>query len=683
MPSEVQAKVRTYVAQKRRSSDASPPDVKSITVPISTFPPTAMVYNITKANVEKHSDDESDDSKPPVDIVSAAIMAKVLEDRERERIFAKHCNTCTCHRTIVMVDSETQTSLDRLDARLCDRCDSPELRNDQSVYEALNGTIHSSENSNDPMKFVNFRRLNETKLGANRARLDNAHLHGSLNSSDAQSRPARQTSALPKHGQHATKLKSSQSCTNDRAAISKNVNKTKQSRLIKRHESSAETRTPGTPDHWSKYENDVSPNDNHVDEKDTKANTSQKEPSPMDIINDRIWKSGWSSGRSHLNTVNERTDGRNRGSSSDTRIDVINDRVWKNDTSSTNSNRPLAQMTLIEVTNAVEVTSPKNSGQAETAASPSFSSDSVVISTSNQSSSSSDALHTINDSAKRLHNNNGTKSSWKDQQRAVGPRNCFMRVTPGSKNILLDNVGQYQTVLYTSGSNRPNTALVHVAKSTRSGRSMSTSSEENLPVVSSSDNTQLQRVAEWVQSSVGASKNTVVNNSREKTSRQSAPLLPTVGKSPDDTLVKIDIDESAESTSALIGVEENANLQEIIVPPIFQKSLDNPFSDATRNVENSNDLVDNVSRNEHAGDLITFDTCDKSREESAVSPDKIDSNYEVKITKEMEEIYLKLTASLDPVSLRLANPTGADLTIENYRKDHRKINVQKLQDKPK
>lgn len=32
----------------------------------------------------------------PVDIVSAAIMAKVLEEREKERMQTKHCESCTC-----------------------------------------------------------------------------------------------------------------------------------------------------------------------------------------------------------------------------------------------------------------------------------------------------------------------------------------------------------------------------------------------------------------------------------------------------------------------------------------------------------------------------------------------------------------------------------------------------------
>lgn len=34
----------------------------------------------------------------PVDIVSAAIMAKILEEREKERSQSKHCETCSCAR---------------------------------------------------------------------------------------------------------------------------------------------------------------------------------------------------------------------------------------------------------------------------------------------------------------------------------------------------------------------------------------------------------------------------------------------------------------------------------------------------------------------------------------------------------------------------------------------------------
>ena len=79
-----------------------------------------MVYNVTKPTIENNSDDETDESKPPVDVVSAAIMAKVLEDREKERVFGKHCDTCTCHRSILMVDAETQTNMPNVFS--CNEC---------------------------------------------------------------------------------------------------------------------------------------------------------------------------------------------------------------------------------------------------------------------------------------------------------------------------------------------------------------------------------------------------------------------------------------------------------------------------------------------------------------------------------------------------------------------------------
>ena len=56
-----------------------------------------------------------------------------------------------------------------------------------------------------------------------------------------------------------------------------------------------------------------------------------------------------------------------------------------------------------------------------------------------------------------------------------------------------------------------------------------------------------------------------------------------------------------------------------------------------------------------------------------------DFDYEVKITKEMEETYLKLAASLDPVALSLSSTDNVDLTIEKYRKDHKRF--QKNHDK--
>ena len=44
-----------------------------------------------------------------MDIVSAAIMAKILEEREKERQNVKHCHTCICPLQRVFADQTTQT----------------------------------------------------------------------------------------------------------------------------------------------------------------------------------------------------------------------------------------------------------------------------------------------------------------------------------------------------------------------------------------------------------------------------------------------------------------------------------------------------------------------------------------------------------------------------------------------
>lgn len=81
-------------------------------MPISTFPPTAMVYSVNKYP------EESPQSPNAVihngnDYVSAAIMAKVLEERSKERLNGKHlmkCHQCRNRRAYVeYVDQETQT----------------------------------------------------------------------------------------------------------------------------------------------------------------------------------------------------------------------------------------------------------------------------------------------------------------------------------------------------------------------------------------------------------------------------------------------------------------------------------------------------------------------------------------------------------------------------------------------
>ncbi|KAL7630488.1 UNVERIFIED_CONTAM: hypothetical protein RMT77_018523 [Armadillidium vulgare] len=63
---------------------------KIIKVPISTFPPTAMVYS-----VDEYKGNDDEDKEEATDVVSASIMAAILKERESERN-GKHCPTCTC-----------------------------------------------------------------------------------------------------------------------------------------------------------------------------------------------------------------------------------------------------------------------------------------------------------------------------------------------------------------------------------------------------------------------------------------------------------------------------------------------------------------------------------------------------------------------------------------------------------
>ncbi|KAK3919632.1 Tight junction-associated protein 1 [Frankliniella fusca] len=114
LPTELQHKVRTPMASKRCPSESSCPPAKverkTIKVPIPRFPLTAMVYSVNKAPSEKDMSDEEreiGEGNPPVDIVSAAILAKILEERERVRHLKKHFSTGSCS-SLLKVDANTQ-----------------------------------------------------------------------------------------------------------------------------------------------------------------------------------------------------------------------------------------------------------------------------------------------------------------------------------------------------------------------------------------------------------------------------------------------------------------------------------------------------------------------------------------------------------------------------------------------
>lgn len=115
-------------SKKKIDEKKTTPDVKNIKVPIPTFPPTAMVYSIPKTgNSEKKAEPDVElAAPPPVDVVSAAIMAKVLEERQKERSMVKHCDTCTCAKNLKIVYDRSHHSIGtqtgEYKAMLCIKC---------------------------------------------------------------------------------------------------------------------------------------------------------------------------------------------------------------------------------------------------------------------------------------------------------------------------------------------------------------------------------------------------------------------------------------------------------------------------------------------------------------------------------------------------------------------------------
>ncbi|XP_068203166.1 uncharacterized protein [Palaemon carinicauda] len=89
LPSDLQKRAKSRLAKEPRETFKGPKtEMKVIKVPIPTFPPTAMVYSVNRYSEESTKEE-------PVDAVSAAIMAAVLEERQRERA-RRHCSTCMC-----------------------------------------------------------------------------------------------------------------------------------------------------------------------------------------------------------------------------------------------------------------------------------------------------------------------------------------------------------------------------------------------------------------------------------------------------------------------------------------------------------------------------------------------------------------------------------------------------------
>jgi hypothetical protein len=410
-----------------------------------------MVYNIAKPIIDQQ-DINNDNAKPPIDMVSATIMAKVLEDREKERIFARHCNTCTCHRSVLKVDNESQTTLEQDKSNLSSAKDYFKAFN----YNELRNTKNSKASSYSDIKDMS---LNYSKR------------HSQYNKSYVKSDTYHCASEIAesKLGMNSEHLKTSYPNNSNANTYfnlknSNNRNVTKENNVEDKSKSINEVDRMEAQSSLYIFKKTMSEN------KSSKEMENFDDQAKIDMINERLWKSNWMNSKSMQNTKE-----------SEVQIEVINERLWKNNNKSLEKSPPL---TVIEVKSTDDLINENEKMQREPTTSPSFSGESIIISSSDPSSLSSDVVF--------------NHPQWMTKKEGVsGPRNCLMRVTTSSKNILFDNAGAYQTVLYTSGCSRPNTALVHVAKSFQSGRSASISSEENAPCTIQ-ESAQQQRVAQWV-----------------------------------------------------------------------------------------------------------------------------------------------------------------------------------------
>ncbi|KAG5897859.1 hypothetical protein JTB14_024893 [Gonioctena quinquepunctata] len=139
LPPEVQSQVSNYMTVKKKPEERRlVSEMKNIKVqvPIPTFPPTAMVYSVPKPPKPEITTEEDVESAQ-VDIVSAAIMAKVLEERQKERANAKHCDSCTCAKNLRIVYNETHHSVGTqtgdFKEMLCLRCNNSVLSNAANI----------------------------------------------------------------------------------------------------------------------------------------------------------------------------------------------------------------------------------------------------------------------------------------------------------------------------------------------------------------------------------------------------------------------------------------------------------------------------------------------------------------------------------------------------------------------
>lgn len=152
LPIDLQQKVKHHLNQKRKDLGMHPtsaPDIRTIRVPIPTFPPTAMVYSVNAKVVQNGDAQDAATSPKTNDIVSAAIMAKVLEERAKEHHAKKHAR-CLCKvrhkRELALTDKETQTQSNTNHNLLFDH-DMSGMWNVQSSNYPTNSRTRTESNS--------------------------------------------------------------------------------------------------------------------------------------------------------------------------------------------------------------------------------------------------------------------------------------------------------------------------------------------------------------------------------------------------------------------------------------------------------------------------------------------------------------------------------------------------------
>ncbi|XP_022258378.1 tight junction-associated protein 1-like isoform X2 [Limulus polyphemus] len=119
IPLDLQERVKSHLNNRtKKETQNNNPEVGTIRIPIPTFPPTAMVYSVSKisnvGSVKQNGSSQASQrmSKSPPDCVSAAIIAKVLAERTKERNAKKQviCMACKCEKQNVYYhNKETQT----------------------------------------------------------------------------------------------------------------------------------------------------------------------------------------------------------------------------------------------------------------------------------------------------------------------------------------------------------------------------------------------------------------------------------------------------------------------------------------------------------------------------------------------------------------------------------------------